>query len=228
MLTPKQQRFVEEYLVDLDPAAAYMRAGYKVSAIMAAKKAAELLARAVVQEAIREAKASAPARGRPPTFTQEIADLICDGLAGARSLRSICLDEGMPDQRTVFRWLADDRYADFRQQYARAREAQIEAFVDEMIDIADDGTNDWITRERDDGSTYEVVNTEVVHRSKIRLDTRKWIAAKMMPKKYGDAATVKLADAEGEKLELGDVERATRLAAIFAQIEQRRADSDAD
>ncbi|RYE96052.1 MAG: terminase small subunit protein, partial [Oxalobacteraceae bacterium] len=76
-------------------------------------------------------------------YSEEIADKICDGLADARSLRSICCDPDMPSQSTVFRWLGDDRYLAFREQYARAREAQADALFDEMLDIADDGTNDW-------------------------------------------------------------------------------------
>lgn len=127
-----------------------------------------------------------PAIGRPSGYTEEIADAICDGLADARSLRSICLDDGMPNQSTVFRWLADERYADFRERYARAREAQADALFDEMLDIADDGTNDWVERKREDGSTDTVLDHEHVQRSKLRIDARKWMASKLRPKVYGD------------------------------------------
>jgi hypothetical protein len=125
-------------------------------------------------------------KGRPSKFTQAIADAICEGLADARSLRSICCDEKMPSQTTVFRWLADDRYKAFREQYARAREAQADAIFDEILDIADDGSNDWMDRKREDGSTDETLNHEHVQRSKIRIDARKWMAGKLAPKKYGE------------------------------------------
>ena len=124
--------------------------------------------------------------GRPSGYTEEIADKICDGLADARSLRSICCDPDMPNQSTVFRWLADERYTDFRERYARAREAQADALFDEMLDIADDGTNDWVERKREDGSTDTVLDHEHVQRSKLRIDARKWMAAKLRPKVYGD------------------------------------------
>lgn len=227
-LTANRRRFVEEYFVDGDRVAAYVRAGYKVLPEAAAAKAEQLFALPIIQQAITDARAGGKQLGRPTSYSERIADLICDGLAEPRSLRSICLDDGMPSQSTVFRWLADDRYADFRERYARAREAQAEALFDEIIDIADDGTNDWVQRERDDGSTYDAFNAEHVQRSKLRIDSRKWMAGKLAPKKYGDAATVKLADADGESLPMGDVERATRLAAIFAQIEARRGSDDAD
>lgn len=124
--------------------------------------------------------------GRPSTYSEEIADRICNGLSDCRSLRSICLDESMPDKATVFRWLADERYAAFRDQYARAREAQADALFDETLDIADDGSNDWIERKREDGSTDTVLDHEHVQRSKLRIETRKWMAGKLRPKVYGD------------------------------------------
>jgi hypothetical protein len=124
--------------------------------------------------------------GRPSEFTQEIADAICERLADAQSLRSICLDDAMPSQATVFRWLADDRYVSFREQYTRARDAQADAIFDEILDIADDGSNDWMEREREDGSKFEVLNAEHVQRSRLRIDARKWMAGKLAPKKYGE------------------------------------------
>lgn len=95
----------------------------------------------------------------------------------------------MPTQTTVFRWLADDRFADFREQYARAREAQAEAIFDEMLDIADDATNDFMERKSEKGEGWEL-NGEHVQRTRLRLDTRKWMAARLAPKKYGDKVDV--------------------------------------
>jgi hypothetical protein len=119
-------------------------------------------------------------------YSDELADKICDGLADARSLRSICCDPDMPSQSTVFRWLADERFSSFRERYARAREAQADALFDEMLDIADDGSNDWMERKRDDGSTEDVL----IQRSKLRIEARKWMAGKLRPKVYGDKLDV--------------------------------------
>lgn len=124
--------------------------------------------------------------GRPSSFTDELCDRICEALADGRSLRSICTDDDMPSQTTVFRWLGDERYASFRERYARAREAQADAIFDEILDIADDGSNDWMERHRQDGSVDEVVDHEHIQRSKLRVDARKWMAGKLAPKKYGD------------------------------------------
>ena len=110
--------------------------------------------------------------GRPSKFSDKVAEQLCSGLTDGKSLRSLCLQDDMPDQTTVFRWLADERYADFRKQYAGAREIQADAIFDECLDIADDGTD------QHDG--------DHIARSRLRIDTRKWMAGKLAPKKYGE------------------------------------------
>lgn len=123
-------------------------------------------------------------KGRPSSYTDKKAERICDALASGRSLRSICADDGMPDQTTVFAWLA--KHDDFRQRYARAREAQADALLEEILQISDDGSNDTYTD--DNGNTR--TDYDVVARSKLRVDARKWAMAKMAPKKYGDKLDV--------------------------------------
>lgn len=126
--------------------------------------------------------------GRPSDYSPEITAAICIRLGLGESLREICRDEDMPDKSTVMRWLAS--HAEFRDQYAGAREAQADYYAEEIIEISDDGTNDWMERKREDGSTIEVENKEVLNRSRLRVDTRKWLMARMAPKKYGDKVAV--------------------------------------
>lgn len=114
-------------------------------------------------------------------FSQDVADAICEQIADGKSLRAICAVEGMPDKATVFRWLSNEQHVAFRDQYARAREAQADVLFDEILEIADDGTNDTIYTE--DG---ERTNQEVIARSRLRVDARKWMAGKLRPKVYGD------------------------------------------
>jgi hypothetical protein len=68
---------------------------------------------------------------------------------------------------------------EFAEQYAHARDSQADTLADEILDIADDGSNDYMG----DDETY---NGDAVARSKLRVDARKWIASKLKPKKYGD------------------------------------------
>jgi hypothetical protein len=81
----------------------------------------------------------------------------------------------------------DDRDG-FAEQYRRARELQYLGIADELTDIADDGRNDWMTIRRGK-EEIEIVNREVVERSKLRVETRKWLLSKMLPKVYGDKVT---------------------------------------
>jgi hypothetical protein len=121
--------------------------------------------------------------GRPTDYSDDIVDAICERLADGESLRSICDAEGMPHKATVFRWLR--AHEEFRDRYARARETQAETLADEIIDIADDGHNDWMKRNFGEDERW-VENGEAIRRSALRIDARKWVAAKLLPKKYGD------------------------------------------
>lgn len=71
-------------------------------------------------------------------------------------------------------------------RYARAKDVQADAIVQEAIDIADDISGDTVTRTNRDGSEYETEDHEWVNRCRIRVDIRKWLAGKLRPKKYGD------------------------------------------
>jgi hypothetical protein len=126
--------------------------------------------------------------GRPSDYTQELADKICAQLAEGISLRTVCSDEDMPSKTTIFSWLRTNK--EFLDQYARAKEEATDALAEEIIDIADDGTNDWMTITTRGGFEKQVVDNEVVQRSKLRVDTRKWIMSKMKPKKYGEKLDV--------------------------------------
>lgn len=122
--------------------------------------------------------------GRPSSYTQERADQLCGMLADGMSLRSVCKIEGMPDKQTVFRWIRT--FPNFLDQYARAKADSADALAEELIDISDDGTNDWMEVEAKNGGVKTVLNGENIQRSRLRVDTRKWLMSKMQPKKYGD------------------------------------------
>jgi hypothetical protein len=121
--------------------------------------------------------------GRPTDYNAAIAQTICERLADGQSLREICRDDDMPGRTTVLRWL--NEHEEFRGQYAIAREAQADHMADEILEIADDASNDWMTRKVGEDEV-QVLNTEHVNRSRLRVDSRKWLLAKIMPKKYGE------------------------------------------
>lgn len=137
-------------------------------------------------------KPAAPAEskplGPPTTYTQEIADRICEALAEGHSLRSICASDDMPSKSTVFKWLSEQRA--FSDQYARAREAQADCLFDDILEIADDGRNDSYTDDEGNAKT----DFDVIARSKLRIEARKWMAAKLRPRVYGDKIAIGGAD----------------------------------
>ncbi len=120
---------------------------------------------------------------RPSEYTQEIADEICAQLADGKSLRTVCRADSMPCVATVFNWFR--KYPQFLEQYARAKEESADTLADEILEIADDGRNDWMERNGEADKGW-AVNGEQIQRSRLRVDTRKWIASKLKPKKYGD------------------------------------------
>lgn len=96
------------------------------------------------------------------------------------SLRAISEQHGMPKPPTVIDWVKEDPA--YAEQYARAKEIQAHLMAEEILSIADDGTNDTYLNKKGD----EVVNEDVISRSRLRVDSRKWLLSKMLPKVYGE------------------------------------------
>lgn len=127
--------------------------------------------------------------GRPTDYTPELAAEICARIADGRSVREIARSDDMPAMSSIFLWLS--KYQEFSEQYAQACDARVFYMAEELLDIADDGTNDWMERKGSDGeSVGYTVNGEAIQRSKLRADTRKWLMSKMQPKKYGEKMSV--------------------------------------
>ncbi|AXI03869.1 terminase small subunit-like protein [Aquirhabdus parva] len=127
------------------------------------------------------------ALGRPSDYSLEICEAICARLIEGESLRTICRRDDMPAISTVMNWLR--QHQAFAELYARARELQADAMFEQLLDIADDGTNDYGVNE--DGESNGKLDRDHITRSRLRIDTRKWILARMNPKKYGDAVSMR-------------------------------------
>ena len=105
---------------------------------------------------------------RPTDYTPEVADEICDKIVKGKSLVRICEEDHMPSPSTVYLWLR--KHEEFSENYTRAKEDQADGFADEIIKIAD--------------------HHEDTQKAKLQIDTRKWVASKFKPKKYGDKQTL--------------------------------------
>ena len=123
-------------------------------------------------------------RGRPSDYCAEIARTICDRLADGESLRAICVDAGMPDKATVFRWIG--RHKAFRKQYALAREAQTDDICDQILEIAHDNSHDYVKKIGADGKVTWVEDHEHIACCRLRINALFRIAALLAPRKYGN------------------------------------------
>jgi hypothetical protein len=118
----------------------------------------------------------------PPRETDaspELLETICATLSLGQSVRAACVGAGI-SQRVLWDWLAND--AELMRQYLRARELCIDAYAEEIIEISDDTSRDTYIDEKG----KEVIDREVIARSQLRIEARKWYASRLAPKKYGD------------------------------------------
>lgn len=108
--------------------------------------------------------------GRPSDYSEEIADTICEAIATGSALYILCQErDDLPAERTVYQWL--ERNEEFAQKYARARARQQDYECDHIVEISDRAIDANLAR--------------------LQIESRKWRASKLAPKKYGDSTTLK-------------------------------------
>jgi len=124
---------------------------------------------------------------RPIEWTKDKKDkaieVIFIEMAQGKSLRQILINEELPSRKLFYEWVAKD--SKLSDHYANVMELRSDLLFDEILEIADDNTNDTIYTE-----TGEKQNSEWINRSRLRVDARKWILSKMNPKKYGDKTDI--------------------------------------
>ncbi len=133
-------------------------------------------------------KAAKKKAGRPTLYSEKLTDKICEEIAAGKSLVAICKQKGMPGYTAVMGWLR--KYDEFAERYARAREDQADALADEIISIADEPAADI---------------AEVQHK-RIRIDARKWVASKLLPRKYGNHTSHEHAGADGGPIQVAQLQ----------------------
>lgn len=140
--------------------------------------------------------------GRPSTYSEDVAARICAEMAEGKSIRAICKADDMPAVSTVFLWLA--KHKTFSEQYLRAQQDRTVAWAEEIVDIADEKDED-------------------VQRSRLKVDTRKWLMSKLAPKKYGDRLVAEHTGPNGGPIQTVDLTNATdddlaRLEALLGPV----------
>src|SRR6185503_2410404 len=133
-------------------------------------------------------------------YSREIADQILSQMAEGMTLREICKQPGMPSAPTVRRWVVADLDG-IAERYVRARDAQANHWADEILEIANDGSNDWMQLQTERGNVKTVLDREHVQRSALRIDARKWLLAKLHPQLFGERIAHQTLGADGRPVD---------------------------
>ena len=120
-----------------------------------------------------------PTKPRVVKYTVAIVEELCARMAAGETLPQICRDAHMPNRWTVYNWA--QRKPEFLEKFDIAREQLCEYWADEILDISDNSANDWVRREHG-----VVLDAEHIQRSRLRVDSRKWLLSKLARTKYGD------------------------------------------
>jgi len=156
-------------------------------------------------------------RGRPSKYSEETANIIVDITSTTnRSLASICKElEIVPS--TVYEWLK--HHEDFSNKYARAKEWQADLLAEEILEIADDKSDD-ITYQKCGEELVKIENREFINRSRLRIDSRKWLASKLKPQKYGEKQSIEHSG-EIEITKLTDEQRRERIEQLKQKLNDK-------
>jgi len=126
-------------------------------------------------------------------------------------LKAVCEDIGIARQ-TVYAWVLDN-HEGFADAYARARHLMALGWADDLDEIARDRRGDFVVNE--EGKL--VPDMEHIMRSRLRIDTRKWLLGKVLPRVYGDKVITEVTGKDGGAIEM----QATRIDVLALQPEQR-------
>lgn len=121
--------------------------------------------------------------GRPTDYTPELAEEICNVIASSsKGITRLCsARDHWPCPDTIFTWLR--QHKEFSEQYAQAKRHQVDVLVEDILDIADDASLDNVVNDNGDIGC----NTEWINRARLKIDTRKWLASKLVPRVYGNS-----------------------------------------
>lgn len=122
------------------------------------------------------------AGGRPSDYTRAKGALICERIATHDcGIPRLCrMYPDMPDEKTIQRWRYQNE--EFRLKYAQAKMLQADLLAEQCLDISDESTPENVAVDR------------------LRVDSRKWLASKLLPKQYGDKLLLEQKTEENEIL----------------------------
>jgi hypothetical protein len=132
--------------------------------------------------------------GRPTKYTPEIGRAIAHDWAMGETRDQLSDKYAIPYD-TLLNW--ERTFPEFKQQMDAAREIKAHRYADQVIEIADDKTQDWIELTTKAGSKSRIPNHELVQRSRLRVDIRMKMMERWAPQFYGQASRLELTGAGG-------------------------------
>jgi len=127
--------------------------------------------------------------GRPLKIHKDLVDEICERVARGERIKDICALDHMPSIDTFYKWA--QRFPEFSESLSRARATQADHLAEELFEIADDGSNDWMEKFNKNGESMGwFLNGEAVQRSRLRFEMRKFLMGKYNPEKYGESVKI--------------------------------------
>lgn len=121
--------------------------------------------------------------GRPTLYNDELADYTCLVISTHTiGIPRLCAKyKELPSDTAIYEWRI--KHPEFAVKYAQAKLKQAELLAEEILDISDDSSQDFTSKDKDGNPMF---NSEAVARCRLRVDTRKWLASKLLPKAYGN------------------------------------------
>lgn len=119
--------------------------------------------------------------GVPSTYTKEMGDKICELVAtNACGINKIVeMNPELPTPITIHQWRL--KYKEFAYNYAEAKRKQADLLAEDILNIADETIN--YTYVDENGKVKR--DAAAAQANRLRVDTRKWLASKLLPKIYG-------------------------------------------
>lgn len=149
-------------------------------------------------------------------FDQAIFNLIIENIEGGLGVRKAVRQAGRIAVQTFYDWIDSD--SKLKERYARATEIRHDHLFEEILEISDDGRRDYTV----DDEGRKVVDYEHIQRARLRVDSRKWMLAKMNHRKYGDKIQQEVTGANGEPVQLAVTQRVKSLSqSDLDEIEQK-------
>lgn len=160
--------------------------------------------------------------GRKSSYTEAVGMEICARMAAGENLTHICKDKALPGRGTVTKWVLD--FPEFAARYALARESLLDAYADDIMNISDDGTTDYVIKTGRNGHEYMAVDQEHIQRSRLRVDSRRWILSKLRPGQYGDRLVAEVSGSIDHKHDISSLSEREKMRrfALFMVEDQRQ------